>query len=99
MIHALKLAPDKSSANSNCSDDNKENLEENSQHSTPNSSLSVRGGSGPGAGGAPEVGEGADGGAASGAVNNCDERTSLGAGKQSLTLLQSIFVFVRPFPS
>lgn len=79
LIHALKLAPDKSSANSNCSDDNKENLEENSQHSTPNSSLSVRGGSGPGAGGAPEAGEGADGGAASGAVNNCDERTSLGA--------------------
>ena len=62
-------------------------------------SLSVIGGSGPGAGGAPEGGEGADGGAASGAVNNCDERTSLGAGKQSLTLLQSIFVFVRPFPS
>ena len=50
----------------------------------------MRGGSGPGAGGAPEVGEGADGGAASGAVNNCDERTSLGAGKQSLKLLQSI---------
>ena len=86
MIHALKLAPDKSSANSNCSDDNKENLEENSQHSTPNSSLSVRGGSGPGAGGAPEGGDGADGGAAIGAVNNCDERTSLGAGNLVLVL-------------
>ena len=32
LIHALKLAPDKSLANSNCSDDNNENLEENSQH-------------------------------------------------------------------
>merc|ERR1740128_1503208 len=79
LIHALKLAPDKSSVQSNCSDDDKENLEENSQHSTPNSSLSARGGSGPGAGGAPEGGAGAEGGAAIGAVNNCDERTSLGA--------------------
>ena len=80
MIHALKLAPDKSSVHSNSSDDDKENLEENSQHTTPNSSLSVRGGSGPGAGGAPEGGAGADGETVSGAVNICDEKSSLGAG-------------------
>lgn len=86
LIHALKLAPDKSSSLTNSSEENKENLEENSQHSSPNSSLSVRGGSGPGAGGAhtqnpnPDTGENETvvSGANIGAVNNCDERTSLG---------------------
>jgi len=86
LIHALKLAPDKSSSLTNNSEENKENLEENSQHSSPNSSLSVRGGSGPGAGGAhtpnpnPDTGENETvvSGANIGAVNICDERTSLG---------------------
>ena len=34
-------------------EENKENIDENSQHTTPNGSLNRRGGSGPGAGGAP----------------------------------------------
>ena len=88
MIHALKLAPDKSSSLTNSSEENKEN----SQHSSPNSSLSVRGGSGPGAGGAhtpnpnPDTGENETvvSGANISAVNNCDERTSLGTGTNVL---------------
>jgi len=56
LIVALRLVPDTGGGQArtnNEQDENKENIDENSQHSTPNGSLSRRGGSGPGAGGAP----------------------------------------------
>jgi len=59
LIVALRLVPENGQTPTarppSHQEENKENIEENSQHSTPNSSLSRRGGSGPGAGGAPGV--------------------------------------------
>jgi len=55
LIVALRLVPDTRGQDrtNNEQEENKENIDENSQHTTPNGSLNRRGGSGPGAGGAP----------------------------------------------